>query len=294
MEQCTGLRNTAADRAPSLSMSDPVLKINEIPSLIAAGPGHSDVPGVFAKGFRLERERQSLNYFWRHCGLAIMPGHRVSSRSNMPLAHVSLCGSSQKSRRQSTATGMICGFGLSYLPAIMPVVSFGIVIFAALALYGARLVFLVNILMTVGEVQALRRVQLPLPVSRRATSWTTLNLLGGGPRCFLSLRCFGAFSLHRRSFSWAGLARLGCGLALPAATIVPRLVPPSSITCVNYAVPGGPGFLTEIDEKVWKCAKTRLVDITRGTRAKKGEGRTRCRFVTDPQHKLKSLAEKLT
>ena len=63
-------------------------------------------------------------------------------------------------------------------------------------------------------------------------------MLGGGPRCFLALRYFVAFSLHRRPFLWAGLARLGRGPALPAATTVPRLTasPLPSITCVDNPV----------------------------------------------------------
>ena len=52
--------------------------------------------------------------------------------------------------------------------------------------------------MIMGEV--LRRVQSPYVGSRRAC---TLRIRGGGPRSFLALQCFVAFSLYRRSFSLA-------------------------------------------------------------------------------------------
>ena len=89
-----------------------------------------------------------------------------------------------------------------------------------------------------GEVQAPRRAQLPQLGSRCATTWGSLNMLGGEPRCFSALRCFVAFSLHRRPFLWAGLARLGRRPPLLAATTVPRLMasPLPSTTCVNSSI----------------------------------------------------------
>ena len=145
--ECASLRNIATDRAPLLGMSDPVQDMNEIPSLIAAG--RAVVMVLSRTCFDLSGTVTGL--LWRHC----------PSRNNMPPAHVSLCGSSQKPRRQSAATGIMDGLGLGHLPAIMLVVSLGIVIFAALVLYGARLVFFVNSLMIMVEVQALQRAELP-------------------------------------------------------------------------------------------------------------------------------------
>ena len=57
------------------------------------------------------------------------------------------------------------------------------------------------------EVQARRRAWLSKLGPRRATSWGTLNFLGGRSRCFLALRCFIAFSFHCFSLLWARLAR---------------------------------------------------------------------------------------
>ena len=134
----------------------------------------------------------------RHCGFVILPDQRFSQNNVLP-AHVIQCRISQKPRRQSAATGMTYGFGLGYVPAIMPVVSLGIVIFAVLALYGGKLVFLVNNLMLMGEVQALRRAD--------AVTWfSTCHILGHAkhawrwPHCFLALRCIVPFSPHCRPF----------------------------------------------------------------------------------------------
>ena len=213
--ECASLRNTATVRAPLLSLSDPFENMNERPSFFAA------VPAVVMVASRTCLPKDSdwtetvAGLHRRQCGLEILPGQRVSSGNNMPPAHMSPCGSSQKHIRKSAATSVIDGFGLSSLPAITTVVSLGIVIFASLALYGARQVVLVTNLMLMGVVQASRRAQLPQPGSRRATSWCTLNTLGGGPRCFLAPRCFVAFSLHHRPVSWVGLARLGRGPASP-------------------------------------------------------------------------------
>ena len=141
---------------------------------------------------------------------------------------------------------MIYRSGLGYLPAIMPVVSLGLVIFAALALYGARLVFLVNSLMMMSwpKLYGVHRLHclilvVPLPGARyiclevgRVASWRCDTLV--------------AFSHHRRPllvggarppWAWSCLAcRDDCAARDSITAALYDMCGQSSTSCCDPAV----------------------------------------------------------
>ena len=102
--ECAGLRNTATDRAPLLSMSDQVQDMNEKPGLFVAGPAVVMVLSRTCLPEDSELNETVAGLLRRHCGLATLLGQRVSSRNSMP----------------SLATGMICRCGWVCWSAGMP------------------------------------------------------------------------------------------------------------------------------------------------------------------------------
>ena len=69
----------------------------------------------------------------------------------------------------------------------------GVPVLQEMAALGELVFPVINVSDSVTKSQVRQRARLPLLALRRATSCGTRNILGGGPRCFLALRCFFRF-----------------------------------------------------------------------------------------------------